>query len=121
MFRTLAVVVSVLAVSLSSTGALAQDAKWEFPQGLFWHTKDEQRAKHAELLGKPMPALTVAKWKNGEVKPDDMKGKVVVIDFWATWCGPCIKAIPHTNEIAEKYKEKGVVVIGVCTHRNGQE
>jgi thiol-disulfide isomerase/thioredoxin len=122
MIRALAVVLSVLALPLSSwSNAQDTQSKWEFPQDWFWHSDDGQRAKHAALLGKPMPALDVAKWKNGEIKPDDLKGKVVVLDFWATWCGPCIAAIPHTNEMAEKYKDKGVIVIGVCTSSRGQE
>jgi thiol-disulfide isomerase/thioredoxin len=45
--------------------------------------------------------------------PDDAKGKVVVIDFWATWCGPCVASLPHIREIHEKFKDRGVWVIGV--------
>ncbi len=43
------------------------------------------------------------------------RGKVVVLDFWATWCGPCMTAMPHTQEIAAHYKDQGVVVLGSCT------
>jgi peroxiredoxin len=50
-----------------------------------------------------------------EVKLSDYKGKVVVLDFWATWCGPCMAAMPHTQEVAAKYKDQGVVVLGSCT------
>lgn len=45
--------------------------------------------------------------------PDDAKGKVVVLDFWATWCGPCVASLPHIREIHEKFKDQGVWVIGV--------
>lgn len=43
----------------------------------------------------------------------DMKGKVVLLDFWATYCGPCIQAIPHLIELQNKYKDKGLVVVGL--------
>jgi thiol-disulfide isomerase/thioredoxin len=43
----------------------------------------------------------------------DMKGQVVLLDFWATWCEPCRKSIPELNAIHEKYKGKGLVVIGL--------
>lgn len=49
------------------------------------------------------------------VKLSDYRGKVVVLDFWATWCGPCINSMPHTQEVAAKYKDQGVVVLGSCT------
>jgi thiol-disulfide isomerase/thioredoxin len=93
----------------------------EFPDNWTWDDQAEQRAKHAELEGKPMPALELSGWMNGEVTPDDMKGKVVVVDFYATWCGPCMAAIPHNNEMLKKYKDKGLVIVGVCTNKRGQE
>jgi thiol-disulfide isomerase/thioredoxin len=50
-----------------------------------------------------------------EVGLSDYRGKVIVLDFWATWCGPCLAAMPHTQKVAGAYKGQGVVVLGSCT------
>ena len=93
----------------------------EFPDEWTWDKTSEARAQHAALEGKPMPGLDLAGWVNGQVKPEEMKGKVVVVDFYATWCGPCMAAIPHNNELRKQYQDKGLVIIGVCTSKRGQE
>ncbi len=109
-----------LAFYLVLAGALTVSAG-EFPDSQTWDTKPDARARHAALEGKPMPALDLSEWINGEVKPADMKGKVVVLDFYATWCGPCMAAIPHNNEMLKKYRDQGLVIVGICTSKRGQE
>ena len=42
-----------------------------------------------------------------------LRGKVIVIDFWATWCPPCLKAIPHLKELHDKYHDKGLEIVGI--------
>ncbi|HRK31073.1 MAG TPA: TlpA disulfide reductase family protein [Tepidisphaeraceae bacterium] len=93
----------------------------EFPKELFYPLDENQQAKLDALVGKPAPEMKLTDWKNGEVTSADMKGKVVVVDIWATWCGPCIASIPHNNELMEKYGEKGLIVLGVCSSNRGQE
>lgn len=80
-----------------------------------------RREKLSALEGRPAPALQVTNWVNGQpMTLASLKGKIVVLDFWATWCGPCIASIPHNNELAAKFKDKGVVFVGVC-HPRGVE
>jgi thiol-disulfide isomerase/thioredoxin len=93
----------------------------EFPDSWTWDDDNAARSSHAALEGKPMPALDLQGWVNGEVKSADMKGKVVLVDFYATWCGPCMAAIPHNNELLKKFKDKGLIIVGVCTSDSGQE
>jgi thiol-disulfide isomerase/thioredoxin len=93
----------------------------EFPDSWTFDKEATMRAGHAALEGKPMPGLAVADWINGQIKPEEMNGKVVIVDFYATWCGPCMAAIPHNNELLKKYKDKGLVIVGVCTSGRGQE
>lgn len=73
----------------------------------------------AALIGKPAPEWTVEDWANGTaLSSNDLKGKVVLLDFWAIWCGPCIATFPHLREWQEKYSEKGLVIVGMTRYYN---
>jgi thiol-disulfide isomerase/thioredoxin len=85
------------------TYAWGDDAKWARIQG---------------QLDEPAKAFTVGSWINGDQSLDKLKGKIVVVQFWATWCRPCRASVPSTNALQETYRDRGVQVIGVC---NSQE
>jgi len=62
---------------------------------------------------KAMPALDLKDFDGKSIRSDNFRGSVLVLDFWATWCGPCIAEIPLLNRLQEKYADQGVKVIGV--------
>lgn len=73
----------------------------------------------AALVGRPAAPLDVDAWVNGDPLTDeDLRGKVVLLDFWAVWCSPCISALPHIQAWQERYGDKGLVIIGLTRYYN---
>jgi thiol-disulfide isomerase/thioredoxin len=65
------------------------------------------------FVGGKLPDLKSKNLDDKDVKLSDLKGKVVMLDIWATWCGPCKAMIPHSKEMVEKLKDKPFVLVGV--------
>ena len=64
------------------------------------------------MVGDKAPNLQTGKWVQGEPVQSFDTNHVYIVEFWATWCGPCIQSIPHLNQMWQKFKSKGVIVIG---------
>ncbi|MDH5405631.1 MAG: TlpA family protein disulfide reductase [Candidatus Aminicenantes bacterium] len=62
----------------------------------------------------PAPDFALPDLEGKTVKLSDFKGNVIILDFWATWCPPCVQEIPHFIELYEQYKENGFQMIGIA-------
>ena len=75
--------------------------------------------RRAERVGQPAAPLAVEAWANGEpISQEDLKGKVVLLDFWAVWCGPCIATFPHLRDWNKEYADDGLVILGLTRYYN---
>jgi cytochrome c biogenesis protein CcmG/thiol:disulfide interchange protein DsbE len=77
-------------------------------------------ATQGPLVGKPAPAFTLPVVANGadgqrSIALGDLKGSAVILDFWATWCGPCRAEAPIVNSVANRFRDKGLTVVGINT------
>ncbi|MFM8218699.1 MAG: TlpA family protein disulfide reductase, partial [Planctomycetaceae bacterium] len=77
----------------------------------------ESERKRLALIGQPAIPFEAEAWANGEaLSSNDLQGKVVLLDFWAVWCGPCIATFPHLRDWNEKYGSRGFQVVGVTRY-----
>jgi thiol-disulfide isomerase/thioredoxin len=89
---------------------------------------DPQRQRVLRYISEPelararmAPAFAVNTLDGQHISLDDLNGKVVLIDFWATWCGPCREALPHMQQIAKKFQGQPLVVLSVSLDSDEQK
>jgi thiol-disulfide isomerase/thioredoxin len=76
-----------------------------------------RKKRQLNVQGEVAPEIAIIKWIDQQpVKISELRGRVVLLDFWATWCGPCIIAFPHLKAWHEKYKDKGLVIVGMTQY-----
>ncbi len=78
-------------------------------EGFDWSS----RGSAADLVGQVAPVFFGTGLGGKAISLAELKGRVVVLDFWATWCHPCVEAIPHVQKLADQFKGKSVTVLGV--------
>src|SRR5215510_2907247 len=105
-------------VLCTAAPARAQQSAGPFPDEWFFDAA-QRPAPLKAIEGKPAAPLAIDSWIGNEVSIKGSAGKVVVVDFWATWCGPCMAAIPHNIELVKAYGDQGLVFVGVHDSANG--
>lgn len=83
--------------------------------------QQQETAEKHPLVDKPAPAFKLATLEGATFDLAEHKGKVVVLDFWASWCGPCTRALPILNEVTGNFKDKGVVFVAVNVRESPEQ
>lgn len=83
--------------------------------------KDELDMIKNLFPGSKSPDITGEDTEGKPMKLSDFKGKVVMLDFWGTWCGPCMQMVPHNVEVTKKYADKPFVLVGVNSDRDKEK
>ena len=114
-------------IALASLGQddTAKSRFEQFVNGRPANDPDRQRAERfiarPELVrAKLVPNFSVTTMDGRKLSMDDLQGKVVLLDFWATWCGPCREALPHIQQVAKKFKDEPLIILSVSLDTNEQ-
>ncbi len=75
------------------------------------------REKKQTVKGEEAPDFTLSELRGAEFRLSGLKGKVVLLEFWATWCPPCRESIPAMNELYRRYNDRGLVILGISVDK----
>lgn len=81
--------------------------------------KKEPESFMPPVLPRPAPALELKSLEGRAASLEEFKGKIVLVDFWATWCKPCVKAMPDLMKLHSKFADKGFTVVGISLDEEG--
>lgn len=70
-------------------------------------------------IGSPAPTFSLPSLEGEELSLEDFRGKAILLNFWATWCGPCRYEMPSLEALYQKYKDQGLVVLGISVDEEG--
>ncbi len=115
LFLVLLAAAFVLPMNTVPAAAQTRAPDGEFPASWFYADRKTggRRAGPMKIEGKPAPKLVLKEWIGKETSLEKLKGKVVVIDYWATWCRPCMASIPKNNKLYKEWQPRGLEMIGV--------
>jgi thiol-disulfide isomerase/thioredoxin len=83
------------------------------------HLFKNRSGNAVSLIGSMALPIQIDEWITPQ-PPTDLNGRVYVLEFWATWCGPCVQSIPHMIELADKYKDKAVPFIALSVDSSSE-
>ncbi len=72
----------------------------------------------SSLVGKKLPAFVLSNFNNEKVNSSDFKNKVILLDFWEVWCGPCLASMPKVQELYKQYHSKGLEIYGMMSEKD---
>jgi len=101
--------------NVSMTNAFA-----DYSTNVYEQNKGTEQNQSFNMVGKLAPTFTFKSFSDKTVSPLDYKGKLVLLDFWETWCGHCIVTLPKINELYKKYQNKKFQILGITTENTKQ-